>query len=55
MAWEPPGAAALVQNPHSPFFTIDHFTGYNAVLVQQSRLCEMEREELAEILIEAWA
>jgi hypothetical protein len=47
--------AALVQNPHSPFFTVDHFNGYNAVLVQQSRLGELDREELAEILIEAWA
>jgi hypothetical protein len=47
--------ASLVQDPHSPFFTIDHFNGYNAVLVQVSRLGEMDREELAEILIEAWA
>jgi len=47
--------ASLVQDPDSPFFTIDHFNGYNAVLVQQSRLGELEREELAEVLIEAWA
>lgn len=47
--------AALVQDPASPFFTIDHFNGYNAVLVQESRLGELEREELAEVLIEAWA
>lgn len=47
--------ASLVQDSSSPFFTIDHFNGYNAVLVQESRLCELEREQLAEILIEAWA
>src|ERR1700722_5371602 len=29
---------ALVQDPDSPFFTIEHFDGYNAVLVQESRL-----------------
>ena len=46
---------ALVQDPNSPFFTIDHFTGYNAVLVQESRLGELDREQLAEVLIEAWA
>ena len=37
-----------------PFFTIDHFRGYNAVLVQQSRLGEISREELAEVVTEAW-
>lgn len=47
--------AGLIQDPLSPFFTIDHFNGYNAVLVQQSRLCELEREQLVEILVEAWA
>jgi hypothetical protein len=46
---------ALVQDPGTPFFTIDHFRGYNAVLVQQSRLDELERDVLAEVLTEAWA
>ena len=46
---------ALVEDDRSPFFTIDHFRGYNAVLVQQSRLGEIEREELAEIITDAWA
>jgi hypothetical protein len=46
---------ALVDDDRSPFFTIDHFRGYNAVLVQQSRLGEIEREELAEIITDAWA
>jgi hypothetical protein len=37
-----------------PFFTIDHFNGYNAVLVQQSRLGEISRDELAEVITDAW-
>ena len=37
-----------------PFFTIDHFKSYNAVLVQQSRLGELTRDELAEVITEAW-
>ncbi|WP_341927679.1 MmcQ/YjbR family DNA-binding protein [Nocardioides psychrotolerans] len=46
---------ALVDDPDLPFFTIDHFRGYSAVLVQQSRLGEISRDELAEIITEAWA
>ncbi|MCU1481156.1 MAG: hypothetical protein JWQ19_1942 [Subtercola sp.] len=46
---------ALVQDDRLPFFTIDHFSGYNAVLVQLSRLGEIDRDQLAEILAEAWA
>jgi hypothetical protein len=37
-----------------PFFTIAHFDGYNAVLVQLSRLGEISRDELAEVITEAW-
>jgi hypothetical protein len=46
---------SLVADQRLPFFTIDHFRNFNAVLVRQSRLPEMERDELAEILTEAWA
>jgi hypothetical protein len=46
---------ALVQDPETPFFTIPHFDGYNAVLVQQARLGEVTVGELAEIITEAWA
>jgi len=46
---------ALVEDPATPFFTIDHFNGYSAVLVQQSRLGELDRDELVEILTDAWA
>lgn len=53
-----PGPAekqALVDDPATPFFTIDHFRGFNAVLVQQSRLGEIGRAELAEVITDAWA
>jgi hypothetical protein len=46
---------ALVEDPGTPFFTIPHFKGFNAVLVQQSRLGELDRDELAEIITDAWA
>jgi hypothetical protein len=46
---------ALVEDPDTPFFTIDHFRSFNAVLVQQSRLGELDRDELAEIITDAWA
>jgi hypothetical protein len=46
---------ALVEDASTPFFTIDHFRGFNAVLVQQSRLGEISREELAEVITDAWA
>jgi hypothetical protein len=44
---------ALVE-AEGPFFTIPHFRGYNAVLVQLSRLGEISRDELAEVITDAW-
>jgi hypothetical protein len=46
---------ALVEDDATPFFTIPHFKGFNAVLVQQSRLGELDRDELVEIITDAWA
>ncbi|MGN6723763.1 MAG: MmcQ/YjbR family DNA-binding protein [Marmoricola sp.] len=37
-----------------PFFTVDHFNGFNAVLVQQSRLSEISVDELREVITDAW-
>lgn len=45
---------ALVDDD-SPFFTIDHFNGYNAVLVSQARLGELTYDELHEVVTDAWA
>lgn len=44
----------LVEDDRLPFFTIDHFKGFNAVLVQQSRLGEIDVDELAEVIVDAW-
>jgi len=49
----PDDTLALVE-ADGPCFTIDHFRGYNAVLVQQSRLGEISRNELAEMITDAW-
>jgi len=46
---------ALVEDESTPFFTIPHFDGYAAVLVQQSRLGELTRQELEEVITDAWA
>ena len=45
---------ALVGDESTPFFTVPHFDGSNAVLVQQSRLGELSYDELAEVIIDAW-
>jgi hypothetical protein len=45
--------AALVE-AEGPFFTIDHFRNYNAVLLQQSRIGEVDVDELREVLTDAW-
>lgn len=44
----------LVEDERLPFFTIDHFKGFAAVLVQESRLGEIDVDELAEIIEDAW-
>jgi hypothetical protein len=46
--------AALVQDPRSPFFTTDHFNGHPSVLVRASRLGEVSRQELRELIQDAW-
>ena len=45
---------ALLQNPGSPFFTTSHFNGHRSVLVRASRLHELTRTELAEVVQDAW-
>ncbi|MBA3605869.1 MAG: MmcQ/YjbR family DNA-binding protein [Acidimicrobiia bacterium] len=46
--------AALVQDPGSPFFTTEHFNGHRSVLVRASRLAEVTRQELVELIQDAW-
>lgn len=50
-----PGAKQALVDGDGPFFTIDHFNNFNAVLIQQSRLGEIGRDEFAEIVTDAWA
>ena len=45
---------ALVQDASSPFFTTPHFNGHNSVLLRASRIGELTREELAEVVQDAW-
>ena len=50
----PADKAALVEDDSTPFFTIDHFRNFNAVLVSSSRLGELSLDELTEVIHEAW-
>jgi hypothetical protein len=45
---------ALVQDPKLPFFTTPHFDGHPSVLVRASQLREIDRNELAEVIEDAW-
>jgi hypothetical protein len=56
MFWVPSDAdkQALVQDPASPFFSTPHFDGHPSVLVRASRIGELDRRELAEVIQDAW-
>ena len=45
---------ALVSDESTPFFTTPHFDGHSSVLLRGCRIGELEREELAEIVYDAW-
>lgn len=45
---------ALVQDESTPFFTTPHFDGHLSVLCRASRLGELSRGELAEVIEDAW-
>lgn len=45
---------ALLQDPASPFFTTPHFNGHPSVLLRASRVGELSRDELAEVIQDAW-
>ncbi|MBD0324290.1 MAG: MmcQ/YjbR family DNA-binding protein [Aldersonia sp.] len=54
--WVPSEAdkEALVQDESTPFFTTPHFNGHPSVLVRASRLGELTRTALAEVIEDAW-
>ncbi|HZO69031.1 MAG TPA: MmcQ/YjbR family DNA-binding protein [Kribbellaceae bacterium] len=45
---------AMVQDESSPFFTTAHFNGHPSVLLRASRIDELTRRELAEVVQDAW-
>jgi hypothetical protein len=45
---------ALVSDESNPFFTTPHFNGHPSVLVRAGRLSELTRQELAEVIQDAW-
>jgi hypothetical protein len=45
---------ALLQDESLPFFTTAHFDGHPSVLLRTSRVGEIERDELVEVIEEAW-
>lgn len=49
--------AALVEDPASPFFALEHLRRHrsDAVVISLGRVGELSRAELAEVLTDAWA
>ncbi|GAB3821751.1 hypothetical protein GCM10028799_34090 [Kribbella italica] len=45
---------ALVSDENGPFFTTPHFDGHLSVLVRGSRIGGLSRQELAEVIQDAW-
>ncbi len=45
---------ALVQDESTPFFTTPHFDGHRSVLVRGSRIGELGRDEVVEVVQDAW-
>ena len=45
---------ALLSEPGTPFFTTAHFDGHPSVLLRAARVGELDRDELAEVIQDAW-
>ncbi len=45
---------ALIQDESTPFFSTPHFNGHLSVLCRASRIGELSRRELAEVIEDAW-
>lgn len=54
--WVPDEAdkRALIDDPGSPFFTTPHFDGHPSVLLRTSRIGGVSRDEIVEIVQDAW-
>ena len=44
----------MLADPRGIFFTTPHFDGYPAVLMRIPELARLDREELRDIVVEAW-
>lgn len=49
-----PDKIAMVRDESTPYFTTPHFDGHPSVLLRASRLGEITRDELAEVIQDAW-
>ena len=45
---------AILADESLPFFTTPHFNRHPSVLLRESRLAELDREQLAEFVYDAW-
>lgn len=45
---------ALLQDPDAPYFSTSHFNEHPSVLVRASRLHEVSRDEIVEMVQDAW-
>lgn len=45
---------AMVEDPDTPYFTTPHFKGHPSVLLRGSRISELTRDEVAELVQDAW-
>lgn len=45
---------ALIQDASSPFFSTPHFDGHPSVLLRACRIGELTRQELTELVQDAW-
>ena len=44
----------LLSDARGIYFTTPHFDGYAAILIRIPQLAELDREELRELVVEAW-
>jgi hypothetical protein len=45
---------AMVLDPTTPYFTTPHFDGHPSVLLRASRIGELTRDEITEVVQDAW-
>lgn len=45
---------ALVDDESTPYFTTSHFVGHPSVLLRASRIGELSRQQLTELIQDAW-